>query len=123
MMSYSKGFTLLEMLVVLALFATISTLAVRSFRPPSPSLQLNEMFSEFLLVANTARSRAITLNARQTITFQHTTIDLTNCENAPISPAIFFDDGTATPIIICSEIDGKTLQFHIDGLTGRLLLS
>lgn len=122
-MSFSKGFTLLEMLVVLALIAIISTLGLRSFRAPSPSLQLNEMFSEFLLVASTTRSRAINLETPQTLTFEHTQIELSNCQNTPLTPTTFFADGTATPTTICAEIDGKTLQFHIDGLTGRLVQS
>lgn len=122
-MSFSKGFTLLEMLVVLTLIAIISTLGLRSFRPPSPSLQLNEMFSEFLLVASTARSRAINLGTPQTLTFIHEQFDLSNCQNAPVQSITFFVDGTATPITICAETGGEILQFHIDGLTGRLVQS
>lgn len=122
-MSFSKGFTLLEMLVVLALIAIISTLGLRSFRPPSPSLQLNEMFSEFLLIASTTRSRAINLATPQTVTFEHAEINLSNCQNAPVSLITFFVDGTATPTTICAETGGEILQFHIDGLTGRLVQS
>lgn len=120
-MSFSKGFTLLEMVVVLALIAIISTLGLRSFRPPSPSLQLNEMFSEFLLVASTMRSRAIHLCISQTVTLEHAEIDLSDCQDAPVPPILFFADGTATPTVICAELSGEILQFQIDGLTGRLV--
>jgi len=115
------GFSLLEMLVVLALLASISALGLRTFRPPSPMMRLNAAFTEFTLAASTARNRAITSGAAQTLTFAHETIQLSDCKDSTVPPITFFTDGTARSAEICMALDGKEMQLHIDDLTGRVM--
>ncbi|MEE9455325.1 MAG: prepilin-type N-terminal cleavage/methylation domain-containing protein [Paracoccaceae bacterium] len=117
----SHGFSLLEMLVVLALLASISALGLRAFRPPSPIMRLNAAFAKLTLAASTTRSHAITSGAPQTLAFAHETVELSNCKDGPVPPVVFFKDGTTRSVEICMILDGETMQLHIDNLTGRVV--
>jgi type IV fimbrial biogenesis protein FimT len=58
-MPSNRGFTLIEMMVTLAVAAILSMIAVPSFRNASLSSQLRSSANDFLATANFARSEAI----------------------------------------------------------------
>jgi type IV fimbrial biogenesis protein FimT len=66
-MPSNRGFTLIEMMVTLAVAAILSMIAVPSFRNASLSSQLRSSANDFVATANFARSEAIKRGAAVTM--------------------------------------------------------
>jgi general secretion pathway protein H len=63
------GFTLLEMLVVLAIVALIATLSTQLVRPPAPRVRVEAAARALCAAARATRMRAVATNTEAALTF------------------------------------------------------
>ncbi|SMX26038.1 hypothetical protein TRP8649_00110 [Pelagimonas phthalicica] len=110
--SPQSGFTLLEMLVSLAILAAILGITVTALRPPSPKLRLDQASAQLANDAALARTRAI--HDVKTVTFA-----LPQCDGSDAMTR-FYPDGTALPATACLRIKNLVQHIEIKPLTGLL---
>lgn len=79
-MKQQKGFTLIEMMVVVALIAIIATLAVPSMRSFIQNSQVDEQTNNLANFLQEARSSAVLLRQSQTVRIQPTGVSGGNAE-------------------------------------------
>lgn len=63
MKNKSHGFTLIEMMVTIAIIAILASISIPSFQSTINSQRQNSNYQELLSVFNTARSQALTLKS------------------------------------------------------------
>lgn len=108
------GFTLFEMLVSLAILATILGISATALRTPSPAFQLDRQLGDLSNAISLARERAVRSG-------QAVAITLPSCGDTPRTEALFFSDGTARATDpVCVAVDDLTQRLHIDPLTARI---
>lgn len=140
----ADGFTLLELLVVLAVVALVAALAVPSFRTGSDGrvrLEAHDVAAALRLARNRAlvenqpvrfsldtRDRAYTVDgARQGVLAEGIDIRMVAAETERGSPSMaairFFPDGSATGGSITLANGRVRHKITVDWLTGRVLLA
>lgn len=109
------GFTLLEMLISLAIIAAILAIATTALRPPSPALLLDRQLANLKNDATLARDQAV----RQG---QPVALPLPGCQNDQDTEVLFFPDGTArTTGPICLTEGGLSRRLLIEPITSRIV--
>ena len=138
----AAGFTLIEMLVVLAILALTATFAVPLLSNGSEGLRLEMASSELAAALRTTRSAAITRNTQTmlTIDVDRRTFGSTVVSQRSFAPNIeakltfasgirsassdggfqFFPDGSSTGGDVTLSVRGKQAKLCIDWLTGTV---
>lgn len=106
------GMTLFEVLVVLAILALMTSLALGLRRGPSPALLLERQASELEREATRLRGLAISGGSPQAL-------DAEACET-DAEPVTFHPAGTANGGDICLVAGDHRLRLAVDPLTGIL---
>lgn len=108
-----RGFSVLEVLIVLAVMSLLAALAATVDRTPSRTLQVEKLSAEFKAQAALARTRAVREGEQRDF-------DLSPylCEDAPAS-ITFWTDGTSSEGTACFEVDGLRTRLEIDPITGQ----
>lgn len=136
------GFTLVEMLVVLAIIALTTTFAVPLLSGGSEGLRLDLASSELAAELRVTRSAAITRNAQMAlmIDVDRRTFGSTVVSERPFAPNIeakltfalgmrsassdggfqFFPDGSSTGGDVTLSLRGKQAKLCVDWLTGTV---
>jgi general secretion pathway protein H len=136
------GFTLLEMLVVLAILALTATMAVPLLPSGSEALRLETASSELTAALRVTRSAAIMRNTQTTLmvdvdrrTFRSTVVPqrsfapnieakLTYASGVRSAPSDggfqFFPDGSSTGGDVTLSLRGKQVKLCVDWLTGMV---
>jgi general secretion pathway protein H len=134
------GFTLLEMIVVLAIIGLLAGMSSQLLRPPSERLRLESATRALCATFRATRARAIATNAEATVVVDvynktyaspsggvgklppEATIklDIANTQNlSAIAGAItFFPDGTSTGGDISLQTPGARAAINVNWLTG-----
>jgi general secretion pathway protein H len=133
------GFTMLEMLVALAIIGMAGALAATLLRPPSPRLRLETAVRAICATLRAAHSRAIATSAPTEVVFNLADktyvssasgvtalpkdmalrLDVAHDEARGASAAIrFFPDGGATGGDISLDIGGRRAKISVNWLTG-----
>jgi len=137
-----EGFTLVEMLVVLAIIALTTTFAVPLLSGGSEGLRLDMASSELAAALRVTRSAAITRNAEMAlmIDVDRRTFGSTVVSERPFAPNIeakltfasgmrsapsdggfqFFPDGSSTGGDVTLSLRGKQTKLCVDWLTGTV---
>jgi general secretion pathway protein H len=137
-----EGFTLVEMLVVLAILALTTTFAVPLLSGGSEGLRLDMASSELAAALRVTRSAAITRNVQMAlmIDVDRRTFGSTVVSERPFAPNIeakltfasamrsaptdggfqFFPDGSSTGGDVTLSLRGKQAKLCIDWLTGTV---
>jgi len=135
------GFTLLELLVVLAIVGMVGVLTMPTLAPPSDALRLQAAAGEIIQTFRRARSSAIARNTDVAVTIdvdKHTvhwpagqllrvdrdiTAQLKVAEPEPSAPARgsfrFFADGSSTGGNVTLKLKHKETHICVDWLSGR----
>jgi general secretion pathway protein H len=135
------GFTLLELLLVLAILALVTAVAVPALTSPSDSVRLRAASEELSAALRLARARAIARNREVAVVIdaesrsihvqgasaQHLASDifvqLTIAESERATPTRggfrFFADGSSTGGDIVLGLHGRELRLCVDWLTGK----
>lgn len=110
------GFTLFEMLVILAILAAILAIATTALRPPSPTIRLDRQLAELTNTAALARDRA----AR---TGQPVALQLLDCDHGHEIEVLFLPDGTARVTgPFCLVQDHVKKKLRVTRITARIEL-
>ncbi len=134
------GFTLLEMLVALMIFALAIGVASPLLRPPPDGLQLRASARKLCAALRDARARAIASNSEFPLTFDlgrksysspafpetflpaRTAVELTIADNrrrgARQGDILFFPSGAATGGEITLSLGGRRATIEVNWLTG-----
>lgn len=133
------GFTVLEMLVALAIVAMAGALAVQLLRPRSPRLRLESSARALCGALRAARSRAIAISAEAVVTFDLDAktysspvgglgrlpreialrLNVAHDEAREDAGAIrFFPDGGATGGDVIMDLGGSRAEISVNWLTG-----
>jgi general secretion pathway protein H len=137
-----EGFTLVEMLVVLAILALTTTFAVPLLSGGSEGLRLDMASSELAAALRVTRSAAITRNVQMAlmIDVDRRTFSSTVVSERPFAPNIeakltfasgmrsapsdggfqFFPDGSSTGGDVTLSLRGKQTKLCVDWLTGTV---
>ncbi len=116
----SEGFTLFEMMAVLAILAIISGAAISAFRPPPESVRLAGVAADIREVAGIARRDAMIGDQPVSLSFESFSADVSDCDGS--APQLtFFSDGSARGTDICVIGETAVVGLLLDPLTGRLL--
>jgi general secretion pathway protein H len=138
----AAGFTLIEMLVVLAILALTLATAVPLLSSGSESLRLETASSELAAALRVTRAAAITRNAQVTLTID---VDRRTFGSAVVEPRSFapnieakltyaavmrsapseggfwfFPDGSSTGGDVTLSLHGKQVKLCVDWLTGTV---
>ena len=138
-MGRRAGFTMLEMLVALAIFAMAAALAAQLLRPRSPRLRLESAARALCGVLRAARSRSIATNAAAVVTFdldaktysspvgglgrlpRETALRLSVAHDEARGDAgaiRFFPDGGSTGGDVVMDLGGSRAEISVNWLTG-----
>lgn len=107
-----RGFTLIELMVTIAILAIIASLAVPSFTQQIRRMQVSRDTQDFIQTLQNARNKAILVRRTQSLNFGQTTV--TNNAWNPTANVIW--DGTYKPS--SSGISFNMLGY-VDGMTGE----
>lgn len=138
----SKGFTLVELLVVLAVLAIVMSFAIPTLRHSLPSLKAKTVSQQIATAMRRTRSQAIREHRdavfimdvdRRTYRTddgppqqidEETTVSLvtaaTELDGAGIGNIRFFPDGTSTGGRITLQNAHRSFEISVDWLTGRI---
>lgn len=137
-----RGFTLVELLVVLILAALIAGLMVPRFSQAIPSIQLRQATQETAAVLRAARTAAVT-QAQEVAVVVDKDRNLVSCEatdeyfelpvdvyveqgsrdlygSQPVSRIVFAADGTSSGGVLKLATDRRSNLIAVDWLTGRV---
>lgn len=109
------GFTLLEVLVVLAIIVGVTGIAASAIRGPSPRLKLDARVSEIIDEASTARHRAV-------VSQQEASFSVTDCAGQ-VREMKFFQDGSAQTMTLCVAVGELSQMLSVSPITGRVVVS
>ncbi len=134
------GFTLLEMLVVLAILALVAGMASRLAHPASPRLRVEAAARALCAAARATRARAIAVNAEAALTLdlarksfyspvvsetslpRDARVDIsvprTRRANRAIADIVFFPGGGSTGGDIVIELSSHRATIGVNWLTG-----
>ncbi|HUO54366.1 MAG TPA: GspH/FimT family pseudopilin [Rhodoblastus sp.] len=133
------GFTLLEMLIALAILGLAGAMAAQLLRPPSPRLQLESATRALCATLRAARARAIAENVPARVAFnladktyrspvggtgrlpKETALRLTVAHDeaqGEVAAIRFFPDGGATGGDIALDLAGQRATISVNWLTG-----
>ena len=115
-----RGYSVLEVLVVLAVLALVLGAAASRFTPPSDRLELEHLGSATIAAATTSRLRALRTGAIVPLEIE-TDGRVSPCAKADegARPQIlFFPDGHAEGGPLCFAMGARRLTFSVDWLTG-----
>jgi general secretion pathway protein H len=136
---YRAGFTMLEMLVALAIIGMAGAFAAQLLRPQSPRLRLEAATRAVCATLRAARSRAIAANAPAVVAFDLTNNSYSSSVGGPgllpkgmslrlkvahdealgeKAEIRFFPDGGASGGDIDLEIGGRRAGISVNWLTG-----
>lgn len=140
--SRCEGFTLVEMLVVLAIVALTTTFAMPLLSSGSDGLRLDMASSELAAAFRVTRSAAITRNAQMAlfIDVDRRTFESSVVSERPFAPDVeakltvasamqsaasnggfqFFPDGSSTGGDVTLSLRGKQTKLCVDWLTGTV---
>ena len=140
-MNKKAGFTLLEMLAVLAIIALVASLSTHLLRPPSPRLRAEAAARALCAAARATRMRAIATNAQTTLTLDlarktfsspvvaetalpndaRIAVSVASRQGASPSNAgiVFFPGGGSTGADISIELSGSRATVEVNWLTGE----
>lgn len=120
----AAGFSLLEMLVVLAILAIVLTATASLMRRPPDRIELRRHAAE--MIDDAMAVRLIALNQGRQIKFSPApkdTIALSDCSDREIAPIVtFLPDGSAAGGPICLRLNKTRIRVTIDRLTGLMAM-
>lgn len=139
----TRGFTLLELLVVLVIMAMAATLAIPRFSQVLPGLELKRTAGDLAASLRGARGEAIRRNSEMAVVFG-ADVGERDRENNRLAPVVptgiavtvqsysepegprpagvirFFPDGSATGGVVTLTQDDRRLSVAVDWLTGAV---
>ena len=111
----SAGFTLLEVLVVLAILAMAAGIAFARLRPPSDAMRLARSIAE--IERDLAESRLAAIRTGQSVRYS---TDLL-CGDGRSGEILILPDGTTEGSDLCLSEGEAAAEMQVDRLTGRLV--
>lgn len=139
------GFTLVEMLVVLALVGLVASISSQLLRPPSANLRIESITRSLCATLRATRSRAIATNSETGVSidlarmaFSSTIaadqalpmdaiieIDVASAQrlSARIASVSFFSDGSSTGGKVVIRLSDRRASIEVNWLTGETICS
>ncbi|MFM7330685.1 MAG: GspH/FimT family pseudopilin [Brachymonas sp.] len=118
-----NGFTLVELMVTVALFAILMVLAVPSFNGVMASNRLTSTTNELFTAMSIAKSEAVKLGTRVTVCASSDGVQCSNDQSAWHSGWITFVDSTRTGTVSASVDSGETVLAIGQPVPDGLLIS
>lgn len=141
--NYHKGFSLLEMIIVLSIIGILSSLTTQLLQPPSKRLEINNVTQALCSTLRHARGRAIATNIEKTVFIDVTNKKFTSSDLGygifPVDTLVlldiakpqstemnvgsitYFPDGTSTGGDIILKSSGIVTKISINWLTGATI--
>ena len=137
----AAGFTLLEMLVVLALIGLISGMSAQLLRPPSPNLRIEAAARALCATLRATRTRAIATNGEAAVTIDlarksfsspvggeaalpreaevEINVASSQRESRQMAGILFYPDGSSTGGGVILQLSGRRAAIDVNWLTGE----
>jgi general secretion pathway protein H len=119
--SAERGFTLLELLVVVALMALIAAMVLPHFMSAG-SESARHWAARAADELRAARQQAITMARPVSVPIDPKIAKLRSLDGADASQVLFFPDGGSTGARLTFELNGRTATVTVDDLTGAVSL-
>jgi type II secretion system protein H len=121
-MQKNKGFTLVEMMVVIAIMAIVSAIAVPNFYSYAAGMKLRSASRDLYSTLQKTRMNAIRQNTRWAVEFTSSTYKVVNCGPDNVCGGSGATDNTISTTTNISEYSGVsipifpgTVEFYPDG--------
>jgi type IV fimbrial biogenesis protein FimT len=118
----SKGFTLIELMVTLAIAAIVITIGVPSFRQTINSNRLITVANSFIASINLARSEAIKRNSRVVVCGSSNGKECTG-SGYQSGWIVFVDNNNDALCTNCGEDTGELVIQRVEALPGNMTLN